>query len=317
MSKILATCFALLFTSILGAQQIPLFTQYRDMQGLINPAAIPYGFFTDKHAGTIGLSFRRQWLDMPGPPTTQLLRGEYFFKDYSGVTILTGGHLISDQTGPTGFTGLYGRIAGVITPDAEQGGLSFGLAAGGVQYRLKASELKLRDKDDIRANEDRTKLYPDISLGAFYYQRLENLAEDDYFYAGVSVPQLFALDLSAPTVATGSDILIRRIPHYYATMGWYHFITETSFIEPSVWVRYVKGVPLSVDLNCRYQAGGHFWVGAGGSIQGMIHAEAGFILGKNMGFEQNLRFGYGFDYSTRTYGPFVGTTHEVNLSFSF
>ncbi|MBL7816852.1 MAG: PorP/SprF family type IX secretion system membrane protein [Saprospiraceae bacterium] len=318
MNKIFsAFAFMLISVAFAQAQQMPLFTQYREMQGAINPASINYGFFTDRHNGSVGISFRRQWLDMQGPPTTQILRGEYFWSNYTGVTILAGGYLMNDQTGPTGFTGLYGRIAGVVTSDAEYSGLSLGLAAGGVQYRVKTSEIKVRDLDDIRATQDRTQLYPDLSIGAFWYQRLDGLADEDYVYAGVSVPQIMGLDLSVPTGVNNQEVRLQRVQHYYAQAGWYHFFGEGSFVEPSVWLRYVPNTPLSIDMNVRYQAGNNFWVGAGGSIRGMIHAEAGFILGKNLGYDTNIKFGYGFDYSTQTYGPFVGTTHEVNLSFAF
>ena len=196
MNRIFTTlAFLSLVLASAQAQQMPLFTQYREMQGVINPAAINYGFFTDRHKGSVGLSIRRQWLDIPGPPTTQILRGEYFDADHTGVAMLAGGYLMNDQTGPTGFTGLYGRIAGVITSDAEYSGLSIGMAAGGVQYRVKTTELKLHDADDIRANQDRTQFYPDLSIGAFWYQRLDGTADEDYIYAGVSVPQIMGLDL--------------------------------------------------------------------------------------------------------------------------
>jgi type IX secretion system PorP/SprF family membrane protein len=318
MNRIL-TIFSIvwLFGARTQAQQMPLFTQYREMQGIINPAAINYGFFTDHHKGSVGMSIRRQWLDISGPPTTQILRGEYFAADHTGVTILAGGYLMNDQTGPTGFTGLYGRIAGVITSDAEYGGLSFGLSAGGVQYRIKTSELKLHDPDDIRTAQDRTQLYPDLSIGAYWYQRLDGLADDDYVYVGASIPQIMGLDLSIPTGIGTNEVRLQRVRHYYAQAGWYHFLDEGTFVEPSLWLRYVPNTPLSIDLNVRYQAANRFWVGAGGSIQGMIHAEAGFIFGKNMGYDSNVKVGYGFDYSTKSFGPYVGTTHEFNLSFAF
>ena len=318
MNRILSVlAFVSFVLASVQAQQMPLFTQYREMQGVINPAAINYAFFTDQHKGSVGVSIRRQWLDMTGPPTTQILRGEYFAADRTGVAMLAGGYLMNDQTGPTGFTGLYGRIAGVITSDAEYSGLSIGLAAGGVQYRVKTSELKLRDPDDIQANQDRTQFYPDLSIGAFWYQRLDGTADEDYIYAGASIPQIMGLDLSVPTGISTQEVRLQRVRHYYAQAGWYHFFGEGSFVEPSVWLRYVPNVPLSIDMNVRYQAANNFWIGAGGSIQGMIHAEAGFILGKNMGYDTNIKFGYGFDYSTKSYGPFVGTTHEINLSFAF
>ena len=314
MNKILAlTALFCLSKTFIWAQQMPLFTQYREMQGILNPAAVPYSFFTDHHFGSIGVLSRKQWIDMPNPPTTQILRGDYFAADHTGVALLTGGYLINDQTGPTGFTGIYGRAAGVISSDPDVGGLSFGLALGGVQYRLKTSELKLRDANDLRATEDRSQWYPDLSIGAFFYQRLEN---DDYVYSGISVPQMMALDFKIPN-GSNADYSLQRVRHYYATAGWYHFFGEGSFVEPSAWVKYVAGAPVNVDFNVRYQAANTFWIGAGSSLRGSIHAEAGFILGKNVGFDNALRFGYGFDYTTQSYGSFAGTTHEINLSYSF
>jgi type IX secretion system PorP/SprF family membrane protein len=307
----LLTCF---FVMKMQAQQMPLFTQYREMHGILNPAAVPYGFLTNQNKTSIGVLNRRQWLNMPNPPTTQILRGEHFAADRTGVALLAGGYLINDQTGPTGFTGLYGRIAGVITNDADVGGVSFGLSLGGVQYRLKTTDLKLRDDGDIRAMNDRTTIYPDLSIGAFWYQKFPDLS-DDYVYAGVSVPQMMSLDLNVTDV--DKTLHYQRVRHYYASAGWYHFFEEGSFLEPSVWVKYVKNVPLNVDFNLRYQAANTFWVGAGSSLTGNIHAELGVILGKNVGFDSNFRVGYGFDYSSQTYGSFVGTTHEVNWSYSF
>ena len=47
--------------------------------------------------------------------------------------MVVGGYLINDQTGPTGFTGAYGRFAGIISDDPYFGGLSFGISLGVVQ----------------------------------------------------------------------------------------------------------------------------------------------------------------------------------------
>jgi type IX secretion system PorP/SprF family membrane protein len=307
----LLTCF---LTTSTQAQQIPLFTQYREMHGVLNPAAIPYGYLTNQNKTSFGITSRNQWLNMPNPPTTQVLRGEYFAADRTGVTLLTGGYLINDQTGPTGLTGVYGRVAGVLTNDAEVGGVSVGLSIGAVQYRLKTSELKLKEEGDIRATEDRQTIYPDLSIGVFWYQKFADFS-DDYVYAGVSVPQMMGLDLKIADV--NKSLSYQRVRHYYASAGWYHFFGEGSFIEPSVWVKYVQNVPINVDVNLRYQAANTFWVGAGTSVSGNIHAELGVILGKNLGFDSNFRVGYGFDYSSQNYGSFVGSTHEVNVSYSF
>lgn len=315
MNRIFATVFCLCVTFSVKAQQIPLFTQYRETQGVLNPAAINYDYFTNRHTTSFGTSIRRQWGDINNAPTTQILRGEHFMTNLSNVGLLVGGHLMNDQTGPTGFTGLYGRFSAVFSSDLEYSGLSIGLSAGAVQYRVKTSDLKLRDPNDIRAQTDRMQVYPDLSMGVFYYQRMDGLFDDDYFYAGVSVPQVMGLDLQFPT--DGGDFTTKRIQHYFANVGWYHFMGESSFIEPSASIKYAPNVPLNIDLNARYQMSSSFWIGVGTSLRGKIHAETGVLLGKGLGLNNNFKIGYGFDYSFQSYGPYVGTTHEVNLSYSF
>ncbi|MEO0044715.1 MAG: hypothetical protein RL329_4164, partial [Bacteroidota bacterium] len=65
--KLLATLA--LVTSSMSAfgQQIPLFTQYRALAGVINPAAISSDFFTKQHNVSFGVSYRRQWVDVQNP----------------------------------------------------------------------------------------------------------------------------------------------------------------------------------------------------------------------------------------------------------
>ena len=315
MNKLILAVICLLSAVILQAQQIPLFTQYREVQGAINPASINYDFFTDRHKTSFGMSIRRQWTDISNAPTTQILRGEHFMADRSGVAMLMGGYLMNDQTGPTGFTGLYGRFATVFTSDAEYSGLSIGLSAGAVQYRVKTSEIKLHDPNDIRALTDRQQLYPDIGAGIFYYQRMDGLFDEDYFYTGFSVPQLMGLDIEFPDA--DSKFSTKRVQHFFGNVGWYHFVGDNSFIEPSAYVKYAPNVPLNIDLNVRYQMASSLWLGVGTSLKGKIHAETGVILGKSMGMSSNFKIGYGFDYSFQSYGPYVGTTHEFNLSVSF
>jgi hypothetical protein len=96
----------------------------------------------------------------------------------------------------------------------------------------------------------------------------------------------------------------------------YLFFDNNSFIEPSVWVKYVPNAPVNVDVNLRYQLPGSLWVGTGGSTAGMLHLEAGVLLGENLGLNNSIRIGYAYDYSFRTFGPFVGGGHEINVSYS-
>ena len=293
----------------LNAQQLPLFTMYRQQSTLLNPAALSADYFARDQNLSFGASFRRQWAGLEGAPTTQTLRGSYFFKDMRGFAPNVSAHLINDQTGPTGMTGLYLNGGGFITENPDYGGIGIGLSFGMVQYRLKTSELILRDQDDILLGETQTQLFPDVGLGVFGYADIGN---GDIVYGGISVPQILGLDLQFRGV--DGDFETQRVRHFYANAGFYHYLDDDNFIEPSVWVRYVPGADINVDINFRYQMVQNLYIGAGGNTGGAGHIEAGLMLGDTYSFDNTIQIGYSFTRWFSDFGPDAGPTHEFNLS---
>lgn len=306
----------ILTTYYLQAQQLSLFTQYRENATIINPAAVESDFLAFGQNLSFGASYRAQWVGLENAPRTQTFRGSFISKDMTGVSIMAGGHIINDQTGPTGFTGIYARVAGVVTGDPEFNGLSIGLSAGLVQYRIDATKVRLREEGDVIGTQDQSQLFPDVGIGIYYYQLIESGGFDgDYFYTGLSVPQAFGLDLAFQD--ENGEFLIKRVQHIYGTIGLYKFFNDDSFIEPSVWIKYVQNAPISADINLRYQLPTNIWIGAGVSLSGNFHLDTGFLLGENIGNGNTIKLGYGFDYSFSSFGPSAGSTHEINLTFSF
>lgn len=313
--RLTALGFCLFFTiSSSQAQQLSLFTQYRENATIINPAAMESDFLAYGQRLTLGANYRSQWSDIEGNPTTQSIRFS-FMGDNRGASLFGGGYLMNDQTGPTGFTGLYGRFGAVISGDPEYSGLAIALSGGIVQYRVDADEIALRDPNDVLAISSQTELFPDVGAGIYFYQTLSGALDGDMFYAGVSVPQVAGLNLAFKTEDGEFDI--QRVQHFYGTVGLYKFFREDSFLESSLWVKYVDGAPLNADLNLRYQTPTSIWIGTGMSTGGNFHFEAGFNLGDNVGLYNNFKIGYGYDYSFSSFGPSVGNTHELQVSYSF
>ncbi|MEZ5043425.1 MAG: PorP/SprF family type IX secretion system membrane protein [Saprospiraceae bacterium] len=302
----------LLLSFTLQAQQLSLFTQYRENATIINPAALESDFLAYGHNLSFGATYRSQWVGIPNGPKTQTVRVSYVNKDWSGVTLQAGAHIFNDQTGPTGFTGMYGRIGGIIGSDPEFSGLAFALSAGIVQFRIDADKIKLRDPGDAIGSQDQNQIYPDVGLGIYFYSSTN---DGDFFYAGASVPQVLGLSLSFQD--ENGDFAIDRVQHFYGQLGFYKFFNDDSFLEPSLWLKYVPGATINADFNLRYQLPSALWIGAGGSSAKTVHLETGVTLGENAGFDNTIRFGYGFDYSFTSFGPYVGSTHEINLTFSF
>jgi len=297
------------------AQQLPLFTQYREYHGYINPASLNSDYFTYSYNFSVGISHRQQWSGYEDGPSTQVIRGEYIHDSGGAFGLVTGGYLLNDKTDPMGFTGIYGRIAGLATSDPEWGGLSIGVSFGAVQYRVDASKFNARDRSDLLIQEDQSKIFPDVGVGVYFYKRMEGgFFDGDNFYAGLSIPQTLGLNLDY-TNENGA-FSTKRIQHFYGLLGWYKYINEDSFFELSSWTKYAPNAPLQADLNIRYQMSNFFWLGTGLSTSGGFHIEGGFLLGDNMGWTNNIKIGYGYDYNYRTFGPAFGHTHEINLSYT-
>ncbi|MEM8907643.1 MAG: PorP/SprF family type IX secretion system membrane protein [Bacteroidota bacterium] len=316
MTRFLLIAFSLSICYQIAAQQLPLFTQYNEQVGLINPAAVSNDFLLYEHNISFGASVRQQWVGLESAPRTQNIRGEYIFADTEGLGLIAGGHLINDQTGPTGFTGVYGRVAGILSGDPYESGISAGFSFGMVQYRVNISDIKFLELNDVLVAEDQTRLYPDVGFGIYAYKRInQGFLDDSQIYGGISVPQLIGLDLEFKD--ENDEFFTKRVQHFYGLLGMIKYLDDGKFIQPNVWVKYTENVPVNIDFNIRYQLVPSFWLGTGASTAGNLHLETGVILGESVGYSNHFKIGYGFDYSFRTFGPAVGTTHELNLFYSF
>ena len=314
MNRLLFFVLLSLIAQDLLAQQLPLFSQYRENYIAINPAMVSTEYLLYEQNLSFGASYRTQWKEFEGAPETQFIRGEYLHENGS-FGLLTGGYLINDQTGPIGTTGVYGRIGGILTDDPYYGGIAVGLTIGGVQYRINTRELRLRDANDILANDSQTQFYPDVGVGVYYYKRLSGgFFDDDYVYGGVSIPQAIGIDLSFQNEF--GDFSVKRNRHFYAQAGMFHVLDGESYLELSTWGKFVEGAPVNVNINLRYQTDSNLWIGFGGSTAGTAHVEAGVQLGENAGFDNTIRIGYSFDYTFSSFGPSVGTTHEFSVAYS-
>lgn len=281
------------------AQQLPLVGQ---SQEAYNPAALSSEYFKNYLSTNIDMRYRYQWVGVKDAPRTLQARFAHFNEDYN---ISFGGKVINDQTGPTGFTGIYGKLAYVI-PFSRDWLLSVGLTGGMVQYRVKGDELNFLEENEV-SNGGLSKFFPDFGIGTTLYFK-------EKYYVGITVPQTFGLNLNYRNQS--NDFNIQRIQHYYATAGAFLDLYNNSWIEPSVEVRYVQNTPLLVSAKFRYEYNQLFWVGVNGSSAKALGAEAGVMW--TAGYNSNLiKLGYAFTNFLQPYGPHFGSTHEFGLTINW
>jgi type IX secretion system PorP/SprF family membrane protein len=302
----------------LAAQQLPLFSIYRDQRQILNPADMSNNYLLNEMNISLGASYRNQWLGIEDSPQTQALSFEYINDDNH---IILGGHILNDQAGKLGQTGIYGRFAYRLELSRRiDQALVFGIGAGMVQYRARLSEITFAETEDFALVDDNL-IYPDFSLGAFYHYK-------DQLYAGLSAPQIFGLSTVFRDSSDQRSIDIRRSPHLYGVVGGFidvaWFGSSTSFIEPSLWLRYVPHSPISADLNVRYQISDFYWLGVGGGIgwgaqfSSSLHFETGFQLGEAVNiYNGQWKIGFAYDVALSRYRSLFGSSFEVLLSYAW
>jgi type IX secretion system PorP/SprF family membrane protein len=303
---------------VLNGQQTPLFSMYRDQWGVLNPAAISNNYLLNDRTMNISGAWHTQWWNVPQSPRTQVLAWEMIEEEKNSVF---GAHFVNDRTGALSQTGVYGRYAYRLNMGSMRTtqALLIGLNAGIVQYRAKLSEIKFPDPSTAPTENDRT-IKPDFGIGVFYHYA-------DRYYAGLSVPQAFGFrtDFQSQT-----DVFsIKRVPHIFAVMGGYWSApwlgNETSFIEPSLWIKYARNSPLNIDLNLRAQISELVWVGTGTNIgfgakaSAAIHVEAGLFLGEQVQmYDSQLKVGFAFDLPvTQSLARAFGAAGEVVVVYTW
>ena len=295
----------------LQAQQLPLFTQYREIQGVINPAAISRDFIRFKHAVFIGTSYRQQWIDAPQAPATLTLQAEWL-KETGNTHLITGAYVMEDKVGKESTTSINNRLGVLISDNPQDYGFAMGLTAGMVHYRVRLSETSAHDPE-ANISSDRQKWHPDIGAGLFGYMKLGN---DDLLYGGFSIPQIFGFN----ALQLSDNQNITRYRHYYLMGGYILPLnTESSTIELSTWAKFVPHTVPNIDVNVRFNYDDQFQLGIGVNTNKSVSLEAAYTLGAdgNYDFAGLWRIGYSYNINVSPIANYLGSTHEIHLAMAF
>lgn len=307
---LLASPFSLL------AQQKPQYSQYMMNNYLLNPAISGIEDYAD-----IKLGHRNQWTGIEGAPTTFYLSGHSKLgkganvpthgtaknkpgsfatpaqlakykkvKSHHGV----GGVLLHDRIGPFVRTEVSASYAYhlMLTSTVKLAG---GASAGIISQTLRPDQLTFANPADNAANGWKMDS-PNLSTGLWLYS--------DNFYVGASVAQLLGNQLAPGAWRDRQN----QLPHHYFLTGAYKLsLAHNLAVIPSVLVKWVSPLPVSVDYNVRVLFADQVW-------GGLSYRQAdSFVFLAGVTLSHTIDAGYAYDLGVSSLGRASGGSHELVL----
>ncbi|HLN21182.1 MAG TPA: PorP/SprF family type IX secretion system membrane protein [Bacteroidales bacterium] len=298
------TLFILFFTRAEGQNAdsgmihlgYPVYSQYLQNGLMINPA----------YTGTRGalstfLSYRRQWMNMPGSPVIQSMSLHTPMKnDRVALGVLAQ----FMQYGRTRSGSVYASYAYHVRMGS--GKLSLGIKGGFDKSSTDYSGIVLTTQGDpVFSSNEKPYLLPNISAGAYYF--------NDKFFAGVAVPAFLGYSKSS----SGEAQVFHSFSNYDLVFSAGALITFSSFFKfkPSVLADYSlrnSGIN-QLDLNGNIILADLLWLG--GSWRSTEQVMVGIL---QLQVNPQLMFGFSYDYPAgrmKTYK--TGGSTEFILRYEF
>lgn len=282
----------LLASTIVYAQQEPMYTQYMFNTQAINPA-----YAGTWHAiGFMALA-RHQWTGWDGAPKTYTFGMQAPLKNEK---IALGLNVMSDEIGFEKRFSLFGDYSYEM-PLSEKSTLNLGLKAGFTNYSHNFNEYSLYPdgvSDPRFQGGIEAKWMPNFGVGAFLYS--------PRYYVGLSVPKMIENDFDDNE---GNYSVEAELRHFYLIGGVVFDVGENVKFKPTGLLKATVGSPLQFDLSANFLLREKIWLGAmyrSGSSTGFI---AQWI------FNHKLRVGYAIDFSLNSTRPHHHGTHEIMVSY--
>jgi type IX secretion system PorP/SprF family membrane protein len=273
-------------------QQDAMYSQYMFNQLVINPA-----YAGNHEVVSANMLFRDQWVGIQGAPVTETFSIDApMDKDKVGVGLT----VYNDKIGVTRNTGAYVQYAYRIK--FRKSTLALGLQAGISNLLASYTQVQFSQNSsdyDFAFSQNVNELFPNFGMGLFY--------NTEKFYFGLSVPYLLKKSLFQSSNIQGYEVA----QHYFLSSGYIIDLNDNLLLKPSILAKYVDGAPLEVDINANLWFHGLFGIGVS------YRTGDSFIAMLEMQMNNQLSFGYAYDYSLTELNKFNYGTHELMLRYEF
>jgi len=274
----------------LQAQQDPHYTQYMYNMNVINPA-----YAGSKENLSIGMLYRKQWVEIEDAPTTATFSGHAPV----GKNVGLGLSVISDKIGPVEENNIYGDFSYTLQLGGEHK-LAFGLKAGLTLHQVGLySDINhtLPDQNDPAFAENTSNSYFNLGTGLFYYT--------NKYYLALSVPNMMKskhLDFNGREF--GSEV-----SHYFLTGGYVFDVSENIKFKPFFMMKSAFNAPTSLDLSTNFLFNEKFEAGV------TYRLEDSFGAMINYAISPNVKLGYAYDHIVSDLNVTTPSSHEIVLLF--
>jgi len=291
MKKLYLVALAVIATVVdLQAQQDPHYTQYMYNMSVMNPA-----YAGSKENLSLGLLYRKQWVEIENAPTTATL----FAHSPAGKNVGVGLSVISDKIGPVEENNIYGDFSYTLNLGGEHK-LAFGLKAGLTLHKVDLFSRiysTLPQANDPAFAQNTNNTYFNIGSGFFYYT--------NKYYVGLSVPNMMKskhLDFNGREF--GSEV-----SHYFLTGGYVFDLNENVKFKPFFMLKSAFNAPSSLDVSSNFLFNDKFEVGATYRLQDSFGAMVNYAI------SPNIKIGYAYDHIVSDLKVTTPSSHEIFLLF--
>ncbi len=287
----LLTLIALLAVSKSNAQQDPHYTQYMYNMSVINPA-----YAGSKENLSVGLLYRKQWVEIEGAPTT----ATFFAHSPVGKNVGLGLSVLNDKLGPVEENNVF-IDASYTLKVSETANLAFGLKTGATFHKIDFNtineSLSSGIIDPVFASGNPSTTNFNLGTGLFYYT--------NKYYLAVSVPNLLKgryLDFNGR--AYGSEV-----SHYFVTGGYVFDLNEDFKFKPFFMVKSSFKAPTSVDVSTNFLYQEKFELGATYRFKESFGAMVNFKV------SPGIKVGYAYDRIVSDLNIITKSSHEFFILF--
>lgn len=293
MKKIIVLIFAVVqFVSIDAfAQQDPQYTQYMYNMNVVNPA-----YAGSKEAISLGLLYRKQWVNLDGAPTTLTFDIHSPLKKNIGVGL----SVISDRIGPVDETNAYADVSYTVNLN-EKSKLALGLKGGATFHKIDFAAINptLVNTDVLFSQPNPNSTNMNFGFGAFYYT--------DKYYISASIPNFIkSAYLDYNGINYGSEVA-----HYFISGGYVFQVSQDVKFKPSVLIKSAVSAPTSFDVSANFLFKEKLEVGA------TYRREDSFGLMANFLVTPSLRIGYAYDKIVSDLNVTTPASHEFMILYDF